>query len=75
MNIDTNLVFLRHISGPVVQLDRMADFGSAGCRFESCQGHKLLFISLYLYCRLYRIPITLININWLFLFISVPLTD
>tara|TARA_B100002052_G_scaffold265658_1_gene262360 strand:- start:231 stop:401 length:171 start_codon:yes stop_codon:yes gene_type:complete len=29
--------------GPVVQLDRMADFGSAGCRFESCQGHKPLF--------------------------------
>ena len=33
-------IFTTHL-GPVVQLDRMADFGSAGCRFESCQGHNL----------------------------------
>lgn len=29
--------------GPVVQLDRMIDFGSVGCRFESCRGHNDIF--------------------------------
>ena len=26
--------------GPVVQLNRISDFGSEGYRFESCRGHK-----------------------------------
>ena len=27
--------------GPVAQLNRAPDYGSGGCRFESCRGHKL----------------------------------
>ncbi len=45
-NINSILVFLQLVSGPVVQLDRIADFGSAGCRFESCQGHRLISFSV-----------------------------
>ena len=26
--------------GRVAQLNRVADYGSAGCRFESCRDHK-----------------------------------
>ena len=28
--------------GRVAQLNRVADYGSAGSRFESCRGHTLL---------------------------------
>ena len=30
--------FLKH--GPLAQLNRAFDYGSKGCRFESCRGHK-----------------------------------
>ena len=30
--------------GRVAQLNRVADYGSAGYRFESCRGHKQLLI-------------------------------
>ena len=33
--------------GRVAQLNRVADYGSAGYRFESCRDHK----NLYIYCR------------------------
>ncbi len=26
--------------GPLAQLNRVSDYGSEGCRFESCMGHK-----------------------------------
>ena len=29
-------------AAPVVQLDRISDFGSEGCRFESCRVHQPL---------------------------------
>ncbi len=32
--------------GRVAQLNRVADYGSAGYRFESCRGHKLLIIKV-----------------------------
>ncbi len=28
------------INAPVAQLDRVPDFESVGCRFESCQAHS-----------------------------------
>lgn len=31
--------FAAILNGSVVQLDRISDFGSEGCRFESCRGH------------------------------------
>ena len=31
--------FLKH--GPLAQLNRAFDYGSKGCRFESCRGHKI----------------------------------
>ena len=30
--------------GLVAQLDRVLDYGSSGCRFDSCQGHKYKYI-------------------------------
>jgi hypothetical protein len=32
-----------HQDGPVAQLDRVADFYSAGCRFESCRDRHFIF--------------------------------
>ena len=44
------IVFLHaHLKqGPLAQLNRAFDYGSKGCRFESCRGHKqktLIFIN------------------------------
>ena len=33
------LAFKKH--GSVAQLNRASDYGSEGCRFESCRSHKL----------------------------------
>jgi hypothetical protein len=35
----------RHEDGPVAQLDRVADFYSAGCRFESCRDRQNLSLA------------------------------
>ena len=35
---------LKRNNGRVAQLNRVADYGSAGYRFESCRGHKQLLI-------------------------------
>jgi hypothetical protein len=40
MLINNIIHYLCKINGFVVQLDRMADSGSAGWRFESSRGHK-----------------------------------
>ena len=31
---------LQKSNGPLAQLNRAFDYGSKGCRFESCRGHK-----------------------------------
>ena len=58
--------------GSVVQLDRITDFGSVGCRFEPCRGHKFkclffkhFFISLFK-C-IFKHPIYY-SLNYLLLF-------
>ena len=38
------LAFKKH--GSVAQLNRASDYGSEGCRFESCRSHKKGYLSL-----------------------------
>lgn len=38
------LYLLPKLAGPVVQLDRISDFGSDGWGFDSLRGHKKLYI-------------------------------
>ncbi len=46
-NIYTKLLHLQDLGNeaPVAQLDRVADFESEGCRFESCRARCLTYIS------------------------------
>ncbi len=34
------LLHRRKDNGPLAQLNRVFDYGSKGCRFESCRGHE-----------------------------------
>ena len=44
------MIYLRKINGPVVQLNRISDFGSEGCRFESCRGHFYRLLKMLKCC-------------------------
>lgn len=63
----------RNSNGPLAQLNRVFDYGSKGCRFESCMGHltkkALTFVSAFLFLSeiyfdlfLKQIPLVLANI-------------